>query len=568
MNHVNASVHLAAPNNKTREETMFGLMMNVPLTIPSILAHAETFNSNGEIVSRKPEGGIHRYSYGEAAKRARRAAGAIRRLGVGFQDRVATLAWNTHRHFELYYGVSCSGVVLHIINPRLHPDQVAYILNHAEDRVLFVDLSFVPLAEAVFPKLTALKHIVVLTDREHMPQSSLPLLCYEELLAAESDSFDWPEIEENLAASLCYTSGTTGDPKGVLYSHRSTVLHAMAICNVDTMALSNRTVVLPVVPMFHVNAWGIPYGAALSGAKLVLPGGALDGKSLYELIEAEKADLLLGVPTVWLNLLNYCEKEGLRLNPVERLVIGGSAAPHSMIKAFQERHGAFVVHAWGMTEMSPLGTTNSPSRYSEILPLEDRYNLQTKQGRPLYGVQMRIAGPNGEVLPHDGRTSGRLEVRGPWIASAYYKETAQSAAWRDGWFDTGDIATIDENGFLNIVDRAKDIIKSGGEWISSVDVENFAMSHPAIAQCAVVGLEHPQWGERPLLVAVLKPGAAATQEDVLAFLGDRVMKWWLPDRVLFVDALPHTATGKILKRQLREDFRDLYEPQGDGAAMP
>jgi 3-(methylthio)propionyl---CoA ligase len=539
---------------------MHGLMMNVPLNIPSILRHAETFNGGSEIVSRKPEGGIHRYTYGEAAKRARRLANALQRLGVGFQDRVATLAWNTHRHFELYYGVSCSGVILHTINPRLHPDQIAYIVNHAEDRVLFVDLTFVPLVEAVFPKLTGLKNVVVLTDREHMPQSALPLLCYEDLLAAESERFDWPEIEENLAASICYTSGTTGDPKGALYSHRSTVLHAMALCAVDSMGLSNRSVILPVVPMFHVNAWGIPYGAAASGAKLVLPGSGLDGKSLYELIEGEKVDLLLGVPTVWLNLLNYCEKEGLRLNSAERLVIGGSAAPHSMIKAFQEQHDAFVIHAWGMTEMSPLGTTNSPSRYTDALSLEDRYNLQTKQGRPLFGVQMRITGPDGEPLPHDGQASGRLEVRGPWVAASYYKQTAPSPSWRDGWFDTGDIATIDENGFLNIVDRAKDIIKSGGEWISSVDVENCAMSHPAIAQCAVVGLPEPRWGERPLLVAVLRPWASATEEDILAFLAGKLVKWSVPDKVVFVNELPLTATGKVLKRRLRDDFQGFYQP--------
>ncbi len=542
---------------------MYGLMMNVPLMISSILDHAETFNQTSEIVSRNPEGGIHRYTYRDAAGRARRVANALQRLGLNFQDRAATLAWNTHRHFELYYGVSGSGRILHTINPRLHPDQVAYILNHAEDLALFVDCAFVPLAEAVFPKLTTLKHIVVLTDREHMPQSKLPLLCYDELIAGESDSYAWPSFDENVAASLCYTSGTTGDPKGVLYSHRSTVLHGLAACSASGLALSNRTRVLPVVPMFHVNAWGIPYGAAMAGAKLVLPGAGLDGKSLHELIEGEKVDLMLGVPTVWLNLLNYCEKEGLRLDSVDRLVIGGSAAPHSMIKAFQERHGAFVMHGWGMTEMSPVGSINSPSRFSDGLPLEERYNLQVKQGRPLYGVQMRIAGPNGEPLPNDGKASGRLEVRGPWIASAYYKEPNKSA-WRDGWFDTGDVATIDENGFLTIVDRVKDIIKSGGEWISSVDVENFAMSHPAVAECAVVGLPHPQWAERPLLVVVLRQGASATQQDILGFLAGKVAKWWLPDQVLFVTELPHTATGKILKRKLREDFHDLYQARGAG----
>jgi fatty-acyl-CoA synthase len=543
---------------------MYGLMMNVPLTISSILDHAETFNHNAEVVSRKPEGGVHRYTYRDAARRSRRVANALQRLGVNFQDRAATLAWNTHRHFELYYGVSGSGRILHTINPRLHPDQVAYIMNHAEDLVLFVDCAFVPLVEAVFPRLTTLQHVVVLTDREHMPQSSLPLICYEELIAGESDDFAWPAADENLAACLCYTSGTTGQPKGVLYSHRSTVLHAMAACFADTLGLSNRTSVLPVVPMFHVNAWGIPYAAPLSGAKLVLPGGGLDGKSLYELVDQEKVDLMLGVPTVWLNLLNYCDKEGLRLNSVERLVIGGSAAPYSMIKAFAEKHGAFVIHGWGMTEMSPLGTTNAPSRYYEGLPPEERYQLQTRQGRPLYGVQMRIVGPDGAPLPHDGKSSGNLEVRGPWIAGSYYKEAGKSS-WHDGWFDTGDVATIDDDGFLNIVDRAKDIIKSGGEWISSVDVENFAMSHPAIAECAVVGLPHPQWAERPLLVVALRHGASATKEDILAFLATKVAKWWLPDEVMFVPELPHTATGKVLKRKLRDEFHDLYQGQNAAA---
>ncbi|WP_088345245.1 MULTISPECIES: long-chain-fatty-acid--CoA ligase [Rhodomicrobium] len=541
---------------------MYGLMMNVPLTISSVLDHAETFNRDAEIVSRKPEGGIHRYTYRDAAGRSRKLARALQKLGVNFQDRVATLAWNTHRHYELYYAVSGSGAIIHTINPRLFPDQIVYIINHAEDVVLFVDITFVPLIEKIFPKLTTVQHVVVMVGRAHMPDCALPLLCYEDLVEAENEDFAWPQLDENLAAAICYTSGTTGNPKGVLYSHRSTVLHAMSSCSADILSLSSRTSVLPVVPMFHVNAWGIPYSATMAGCKLVLPAGGLDGKSLYELVDAEKVDLMLGVPTVWLNLLQYCDREGLKLESVDRLVIGGSAVPRSMIKAFQEKHDAFVIQGWGMTEMSPVGSTNSPSRFTDRLPLEERYDLQVKAGRALYGVQMRIAGPDGAALPNDGKSVGRLLVRGPWIASAYYKE-AEHSAWRDGWFDTGDVATIDEQGFLSIVDRAKDIIKSGGEWISSVDVENVAMGHPAIAECAVVGLPHPQWAERPLLVVVPREGASADKSEILHFLAQKIAKWWLPDDVIFVRELPHTATGKVLKRQLRQDFHDLYQtPEG------
>ncbi len=549
---------------------MDGMIMNVPLTISSILRHAETYNHDSQIVSRNTEGGIYRYTYRDAARRSRKLANALKtKLGIGFQDRIGTLAWNNHRHFETYYAVSGIGAILHTLNPRLHPEQLIYIVNHAEDVAIFIDPTFLPLLQAVHSKLPHLKHIVVLAPKDAMPECPLPAISYEELIEDQPDQFEWPDLEENTAASMCYTSGTTGNPKGVLYSHRSTVLHALSACTPAALGISSQNSILPVVPMFHVNAWGIPYSAAMGGAKLVLPGPGLDGKSLYELIDGERVDLLLGVPTVWLNLLNYCEKENLTMTSAKRAVIGGSAAPLAMSKAFEEKHGVFVVHAWGMTEMSPLGTTNSPSRYTDSLPLEERYNLQAKQGRAVYGVQMRIADPDGKPLPHDGKTSGRLLVRGPWIASGYYKESEHSA-WRDGWFDTGDIATIDELGFLNIVDRAKDIIKSGGEWISSVDVENVTMSHPDIAECAVVGLPHPQWAERPLLVVVLKDGATSTKEDVLRFLGERVVKWWLPDDVVFVDQLPHTATGKVLKRQIRENFHDLYEgrdaPSGVTAA--
>jgi acyl-CoA synthetase (AMP-forming)/AMP-acid ligase II len=546
---------------------MDGLIMNVPLTISSILEHAEINSHDSEIISRNTEGGgIHRYTYRDAARRSRQLANALRnKLGINAGDRIATLAWNNHRHLETYYAVSGSGCVLHTLNPRLHPEQFIYIVNHAEDVALFVDKTFLPLVQAVHPKLTTLKHIVVLSPKSDLPDDSpLPLTSYDELIGDQSDEYQWPELDENTAAAMCYTSGTTGNPKGVLYSHRSTVLHAMAACTPAAIGISSQNCILPVVPMFHVNAWGICYSGAMAGAKLVLPGPGLDGKSLYELIDGEKVDLLLGVPTVWLNLLNYCDKENLTLTSAKRAVIGGSAAPEAMSRAFQEKHGVFVIHAWGMTEMSPLGTTNSPGRYSDSLTLEERYKLQTKQGRAVFGVQMRIAGPDGAPAPHDGKTSGRLLVRGPWIASGYYKES-EAAAWKDGWFDTGDIATIDPNGFLNIVDRAKDIIKSGGEWISSVDVENVAMSHPAIAECAVVGLPHPQWAERPLLVVVLREDASASKDDILSYLGERLVKWWLPDEVVFVDQLPHTATGKVLKRQIRQDYQSLYEGQaGEG----
>ena len=477
---------------------------------------------------------------------------------------MGTLAWNTHRHYELYYAVSGSGAIIHTVNPRLFPEQVVYILNHAGDEVLFFDITFLPLVEKVARELTTVKHFVALAPRAAMPQSTLPLLCYEDLIAAESDSFDWPVLHEGLAAALCYTSGTTGNPKGVLFGHRSTVLHAYASMSTDALGVSNQGAVLPVVPMFHVNAWGIPYSATMAGSKLVLPAGALDGASLYELMTQEKVSLSLGVPTVWLGLLHYCEKENLKLEYMERTVIGGSAAPESMIRQFQEKHDVFVIHAWGMTEMSPLGTINSMSAHMASLTQEERYKLQAKQGRPIYGVELKIIGPDGKELPRDGKAFGRLLVRGPWVASGYYKEEDRSA-WVDGWFDTGDVATIDETGTMNIVDRSKDVIKSGGEWISSVELENLAISHPAVAECAVIGVPHPKWDERPVLLVVKKEGRDVTKAELLAFLEDKVAKWWLPDDVLFVKALPHTATGKLLKRQLRDEFRDTLMQQASVA---
>lgn len=537
---------------------MFGQMMNTPLLISSLLVHAEKAHSRGEIVSRNPEGGIHRYTYADAARRARKLANALSTLGVQQQDRVATLAWNTHRHYELYYAVSGSGAILHTLNPRLFPEQIVYILNHAENSVLFVDAQFLPLIEKLKDQLPLLRHIVVMTPADKLPASSLPLISYEALLDAADDQYQWPEFDENTAATLCYTSGTTGHPKGVLYSHRSTVIHAMAAMAKDALGIGNASALLPVVPMFHVNAWGVPYAATAAGAKLVLPGAGMDGASLYELIDSESVDLLLGVPTVWQGLLQYCDKEDLMLEPVCDVVIGGSAAPISMIKAFHEKHDAFVIHAWGMTELSPIGTVNC--RTQAMLEMEDdeRFRLQAKQGRPVFGVDIRIVDDQGNAKPHDGVAFGRLQVKGPWIASGYYKQEG-GKEWQDGWFDTGDVATIDEQGYMAIVDRAKDVIKSGGEWISSIDVENIAVGHPAVAECAVVGVPHPKWDERPLLLVVTRPDATLSKEEMLAFLDGKIAKWWMPDDVLFVDSLPHTPTGKLLKRQLRDEYQGVYQ---------
>lgn len=540
---------------------MQGQMMDRPLLISSLLEHAESTHPNTEIVSRRCEGDIHRYQMRDAARRARQLANVLQSLGVQQGDRIATLAWNSYRHFELYYGVSGYGAVLHTINPRLFSEQLVYIINHAEDSYIFVDLTFVPLLEAIQSQLNSVKGYVILADKEHMPETSLAnVLCYETLLAEQSSEFQWPEFDERSAASMCYTSGTTGHPKGVLYSHRSTVIHAMASIGEEALGLASTSCFLPVVPMFHVNAWGTPYSAAITGAKQVFPGPGMDGESLWQLIDAEKPDLLLGVPTVWLMLLNHMDTIGKKLQSVNNVVVGGAAAPLSMIKAFQEKHDAFLIHAWGMTEMSPIGTVNAHNIHMESMPLEQRYQLQLKQGRPIYGVEMKIVDDAGQTLANDGVAYGRLLVRGPWIVSGYYKHDDQSS-FIDGWFDTGDVATIDENNYLHIVDRSKDVIKSGGEWISSIDLENAAVGHPELVECCVIGVRHEKWDERPLLLAVRKPGSQVCADDIKEFLQDKIAKWWLPDAVVFVDELPHTATGKLLKINLRQQYQDyLLEP--------
>jgi len=535
---------------------MNGLMMQAPLLISSLLVHAERHHADQEIVSRRVEGDLHRTNYRELAARARRMANVLAGLGVKPGGRVATLAWNGYRHMELYYAVSGSGAVLHTLNPRLHPDQAVYIADHAEDQVLFFDLSFLALAEMLAERAKTLKTFVVMTDRAHMPKESKirNLLCYEDLVAAASADFVWPSFDENLASSLCYTSGTTGNPKGVLYSHRSTLLHTFAAALPDSFNCSARDVILPVVPMFHVNAWSLPYMACMVGAKLVFPGPALDGKSLYELFETERVTVSAGVPTVWQGLLAYVEANGQKFSTMNRTVIGGSACPPAMIRTFQETYGVLVLHAWGMTELSPLGTICTLKAKQLGLTEEQRYAIQSKQGRGVFGVDMKVVDEQGAELAWDGKTSGELLVRGPWVVSQYLKGEGGDPL-QEGWFPTGDVATIDADGFMQITDRSKDVIKSGGEWIGSIDLENIAMAHPRVAMAACIAAHHPKWDERPLLVVVKKPGAELSASELLSFYEGKVAKWWIPDDVVFVDAIALGATGKMLKNRLREQFK-------------
>ena len=538
---------------------MLGQMMHMPLLISALIRHADINHGDTEIVSRLAEGGVFRYTYRDAHRRARQLARALTTLGVGEGERVGTLAWNNHRHFEIYYAVSGMGAVCHTINPRLFPEQIAYIINHAEDSYIFCDVTFAQLVESLAPLCPKVKGWVAMTDRTHMPKCKIEVLCYEDLVGEAADDFEWPELDENAASSLCYTSGTTGKPKGVIYSHRSTVLHAYAACLPDSMALSARDTACPVVPMFHVNAWGMPYGAALTGCRLVLPGPNLDGHSLYDLFENEKVTFSAGVPTIWLGLLQYLQVRGLRLSTLARIIVGGSAAPPALIRTFGEIYGVNVFHAWGMTEMSPLGTVNSLKRKHLSLPEGSQDRVRAKQGRPIFGVDMKIVDGEHRELPRDGKAFGDLLVRGPWIVSSYFKGDGGEIL-EDGWFPTGDVATIDADGYMQITDRSKDVIKSGGEWISSIDLENLAVGHPAVAEAAVIGVPHPRWDERPLLVVMLKEGRSATREELLDFMRGKVAKWWLPDDVVFVVDLPHTATGKLSKMRLREQFRAYKLP--------
>ena len=543
---------------------MQGLMQSQQLLISSLIEFAARHHRDAEIVSRRVEGDIHRYTYTELAQRSKQLANALDGLKVAHGDRVASIAWNGYRHMEMYFGVSGSGRVLHTINPRLHPEQVAWIVNHAEDQVLCFDMTFLPLVQAVHAKCPTVRQWVALCDADKLPaDSGIPgLVSYEQWIGAQSMHYRWPQLDENTASSMCYTSGTPGNPKAALYSHRSTVLHAYGAALPDVMCLSARDAVLPVVPMFHVNAWGIPYSAALTGAKVVFPGPALDGKSLYELIEAEGVTFAAGVPTVWQMLLGHVQSVGGKFSTLNRTVIGGSACPPAMIDAFEQGYGVKVLHAWGMTEMSPLGTLCTLKNKHLKRSKEEQQRISQKQGRAIFGVDMKIVNSEGLEQPWDGKTYGDLLVRGPWILERYYKGDSPLVMddQGQGWFPTGDVATIDEDGFMQITDRTKDVIKSGGEWISSIDIENIAMGHPAVAMAACIGMPHPKWDERPIVVVALKPGVQVSREAILAFYEGKIAKWQIPDDVVFVDAIPLGATGKMLKTKLREQFKDYQLP--------
>ncbi len=543
---------------------MHGLMMDTPLLISTIAEHAEKFHGDREIVSVTMDDPRHRYTMRESVKRARKLANALGRLGLDRGDRIATIAWNDYRHLEIYYAVSGAGHVCHTINPRLFPEQLIFIINHAEDRWIFTDLMFVPLLEKLLPHIPNVEGFVVLTDERNMPETSLPnAVCYETLLAAESEAYEWPQFDERTASALCYTSGTTGDPKGVLYDHRSTVLHAYASVAPDVLGLASTDVVLPVVPLFHVNAWGLPYSALMTGAKIVFPGPKMgDGEALFELIESENVTLAAGVPTVWMALLQYCRANDKIMKSLKKTVIGGAAVPRSMIEEFRDVHDVQAGQGWGMTETSPIGAVNTLKSGLEGLSDDEKLDLATKAGRGVYGCELRIVDDQGSELPWDGVAYGALQVRGPWVCSDYFKlEGAAGAHTNDGWFDTGDVATIDPQGYMAITDRTKDVIKSGGEWISSIELENTAMGHPGVAEAGVIGVAHPKWTERPLLVVVKAEGHDVSKDELLTFFKGKVADWWIPTDVAFVDELPHTATGKIKKIELREQFADYAFPE-------
>ncbi len=540
---------------------MFGLMQQQSLQISSLIDFAARHHGDGEVVSRRVEGDIHRYTWADVAKRSHRVANALDAMKLQQGDRVATLAWNGYRHLELYFGVSGSGRVLHTVNPRLHPDQIVWIANHAEDEILCFDMTFLPIVQAVHAKCTTVKRWIALCDADKLPaDTGIPnLMSYEAWIAGESEQYTWPQLDENLASSMCYTSGTTGNPKAALYSHRSTILHAFAAALPDVMCISARDSILPVVPMFHVNAWGIPYSAAMTGAKLVFPGPALDGKSVDELIETEGVTFAAGVPTVWQMLLGHMKPSGLKFSKLNRTVIGGSACPPAMIESFRNDYNVDVLHAWGMTEMSPLGTLCTLKNKHLNLPADAQMKIRMKQGRAIYGIDMKIVNDAGHELPHDGKAYGDLLVKGPWVVREYFKQEGASPLV-DGWFPTGDVATIDEDGFMQITDRSKDVIKSGGEWISSIDIENIAMSHPAVAMAACIGVRHPKWDERPIVCVVKKPGAQVTRDELIAFFEGKTAKWQIPDDAVFVDAIPLGATGKMLKTKLREQLTGYTLP--------
>jgi fatty-acyl-CoA synthase len=539
---------------------MLGLMQDWPLLCHRIIDHAALNHSARRVVSRSVEGPIHTTDYQAIRARALRVAKRLTKDGIKLGDRVATLAWNTWRHLEAWYGILGIGAIYHTINPRLFPEQITWIVNHAEDRLMLVDLTFVPLVEKLAARLPSIERYVVLTDAAHMPATSLRnAVCYEDWIGEVDDDFNWQSFDENTAAGMCYTSGTTGNPKGALYSHRSNVLHSMMASAPDAMGISSCDVVMPVVPMFHANCWGLALTAPMQGATLVMPGAKLDGASIYELLEAQCVSFTAAVPTVWMMLLQYLEDNNAKLPDLKRVVIGGSACPREMLRAFQDRYGVSVCHAWGMTEMSPLGSLGSLKPECAVLTGEQRLDVQVKQGHAPFGVEMKIVDDEDKKLPRDGKTFGRLKVRGPAVARAYFRDTGNILD-QEGFFDTGDVATIDRHGYMHITDRSKDVIKSGGEWISSIELENLAAGHPKVGEAAVIGVKHSKWGERPLLIAVPKKGQAILKEEILAFMRGKVADWWLPDEVVFVTEIPHTATGKILKTALRDQYRDFLMP--------
>ncbi len=540
---------------------MLGLMQDWPLLLHRIIDHAAIFHGDRKVITRSVEGPMVETTYIQMRARALKVAQRLEKDGIKLGDRVATLAWNTWRHLETWYGILGIGAVYHTVNPRLFPEQIVWIVNHAEDRMLFVDLTFVPLLEKIADKLPTIERYVVLTDAAHMPRTSLKnAVAYEDWIAQVDGDFAWKSFDENTAAGMCYTSGTTGHPKGVLYSHRSNVLHAFMASLPDSKNLSSRDVCMPVVPMFHANGWSLAFSTPMMGASLVLPGAKMDGASIYELLNTYKVSFTAAVPTVWLMLLQDLEKTGGKLPHLKRVVIGGSACPRAMTKTFQDVYGVEVIHAWGMTEMSPLGSLCTMKPEYAQLTGEAKLDIEMKQGHPPFGVEMKITDDNGRDLPWDGKTFGRLKVRGPAVAKAYYKVDSDPVFEKDGWFDTGDVATMDQYGYMQITDRSKDVIKSGGEWISSIDLENLAVGHPKVAEAAVIGINHPKWDERPLLVVVLKKGETASKEELLGFMQGKVAKWWMPDDVAFVDEIPHTATGKIQKLTLRQQFKDYVLP--------